>query len=86
MTSCWSSKNIITYGTFGFSLISSLTILSISSYKILTNDENSELWTGMLTFLVGLYIPSPVSSFIKMSTTGNSVVQQNIHTSNPEEV
>ncbi len=79
------SKNLITYGTFGFSLLASVTILSISSYKIITNAENAELWTGMLTFLVGLYIPSPISSFVKFSTSGNSVVQQTIQAQTPNE-
>jgi hypothetical protein len=37
-----------------------------------------------MTFLVGLYIPSPMSSYTKFSTTGNSVVQQNIQPSQDE--
>lgn len=79
------SKNIITMGTFAFSLLASLTVLSISSYKIIINAGDSNLWTGMLTFLVGLYIPSPVSSFVKFTTTGNSVVQQNIQATPQQE-
>lgn len=82
---CFNSKNIITMGTFGFSLLASTTILSIASYKIITNSGNSELWTGMLTFLVGLYIPSPVSTFVKFTTSGNSVVQQNIQAHTQQE-
>lgn len=74
----FNSKNIITMGSFGFSLLASATVLAIASYKIIIKDDNSEMWTGLLTFLVGLYIPSPVSTFVKFTTTGNSVVQQNI--------
>jgi hypothetical protein len=59
-------------------MVASLSVLGISCYKIISNDSNSEMWTGMLTFIVGLYIPSPISSFIKYSNRGNAVVQQNI--------
>lgn len=83
--SCFNSKNVITMGTFGFSILASMTVLSIASYKIITNADNSEMWTGMMTFLVGLYIPSPVSTFVKFTTTGNSVVQQNIQAHTQQE-
>lgn len=78
-----SVKDIITTGTFAFSIIASGTVLGIAGYKILTNDANSEVWTGMLTFLVGLYIPSPLSAYTKYTTTGNAVVQQNIQNPAP---
>lgn len=81
--SCCNSKNVITIGTFAFSLLASATVLGLSTYKIVTNDANSEVWTGMLTFLVGLYIPSPISTFVKFTTTGNSVVQQTIQSNMP---
>jgi hypothetical protein len=83
-SSSFNTKNIVMIGTFIFSIVSSTTILGIASYKILTHTEQSELWTGMMTFLVGLYIPSPMSSYTKFSTTGNSVVQQNIQPSQDE--
>ena len=78
------NKDIITTGTFVFSLVASGTILGIASYKILSNDSNNEIWTGLLTFLVGLYIPSPLSTYTKYTTTGNAVVQQNIQ--HPEQI
>jgi hypothetical protein len=79
------TKNIITLGTFGFSIMASMTVLGIASYKIISQTGNSDLWTGMLTFLVGLYIPSPMTSFVKLTNSGNAVVQQNIQSQNDSE-
>lgn len=85
MSNCCNSKNILTIGTFLFSIAASSTVLCIAAYKIIVNDNNKELWTGMLTFLVGLYIPSPISSFVKFTNTGHAVVQQNIQTHQEDE-
>lgn len=69
------NKKIIEIGTFGTSIVFASALVGLSIYK-LVNNEDIPLYIGMLSSIVGIFLPSPLNfklSNKETSLTGVSV-------------
>jgi len=61
-------KTTIQIGTFATTILLSVSLASLSIYKLIVN-EDVPLYIGMLSSIVSLYLPSPLSMKFKSSDT-----------------
>jgi hypothetical protein len=61
------TNNAIQISTHIFSLVASLSLLVVASYKVIKG-QDVQTYLSIITFLSGLYVPSPFGS---LSTVAN---------------
>ena len=76
MSSSNKINNIMALSAFYFSLFAGIVIIGISSYKIISNSNESSMYLSLLTFISGLFIPSPSSSISNVSKIINDKLQR----------